>query len=348
MNILLTFNDAYAPHAASVITGLLNNCKEDLSVYVFYRNLSDETIKKFQVFYKDRLKLFEFYKIEFPEALYESIKKIEEKKKGYLKDKLEVYLRLFASSLIKEDGVLYLDCDIVVNGDISDIYNYIDEEKYIYAVKEYDPNYKFRRFSHIDEFQMPSNLYSLMIRDAFFTRMKKYHKMKVESPYFCAGVMYLNLKKMRNDNFFDVVLRKVQNESNFVFADQDILNSIIDGDFGVLPPKWNSFVLSYGLMLNYTTKELQEAQINPIIVHMPGVNKPWYKKSNGKFHRLYWKYRQDTPWPDYYKYPFYYKVKDYYIRVHNAVLWRISKLANLLRIERKITDGLDMLDSYCN
>ena len=347
MNVLLIFNDSYAVHAATVITGLLSKCSERLSIYVFYSSLSEGTIKTLKDYYVDKLDVFQFIKIEIPNNMYKFIERIESRKKGYLKNQLEVYLRLFAPLYLDVDDVLYLDCDIVINGDVSEIRKDVDESKLLCAVKEHDPNHKLRPSSDLEKEQMPPSLYEYIMRDSFFTRMKKYHKMHMTAPYFCAGVLYLNLALMRKCGFYDKVEEKMQYESNFVFADQDILNSIINGDFGVLPPKWNSFVAGQGILINYSTKELIEARVNPIIVHMPGLIKPWYKKETGKFQKQYWEYRKNTPWPEKYSYPKYRSLLDLFVKIYNKFFRIIINISNRLIIEKKRPDeGVDMQNAY--
>ena len=46
------------------------------------------------------------------------------------------YFRYFIAEFVKEDRALYLDCDMVVNGDIDSLFKKDFEENYIIAVQD--------------------------------------------------------------------------------------------------------------------------------------------------------------------------------------------------------------------
>lgn len=301
IKILMTFDEAYAPHAAAVITGLIRYSSVPLAFAVMHRGISEHCIKRFVDYYHKKNIHIDFIKVDFPHEIMEIIDNIESQE--HLKGKYDSYLRLLAPEYIEDDEVIYLDCDIVVNGDIALMMDEINRSKLLCAVKEHDPLHKLRSFASIDDYQYPASLEEYIIRDAFFYRLKNYYKMNMSSPYFCAGIMFMNLKKWREERLLEKIITKMRETKLFISADQDVLNSVIDGDFGVLSPKWNSFVVQQGIMLNYTSSELKEAIENPIIVHMPGASKPWNKNLGGKYRRQYWDFRLDTPWPESYSFP---------------------------------------------
>lgn len=299
MKILLTFNETYAPHAAAVITGLIKHSSKPLSIAVLYTTLEDDTINKFKQYYVNRLESIEFHKVELEGEFVESLLNVRGQK--HLKGKIETYLRLFAPLYIDDDDIIYLDCDIVVNGDVTEMIDEVDHRFYISAVKEYDPAYKYKDLNNTDKWNAPGSLYSVFVRDAMFTRFRRFCHQSVDVPYFCAGIMYLNLKKWKEDNLIGKMMDAIQKYKSFYFADQDIVNCVTEGKFGVLHPKWDSFVTNFGFTSGYSSKELEEAATNPAIVHMAGEYKPWTKGVGGKYRELYWQYRMDTPWPESYK-----------------------------------------------
>jgi lipopolysaccharide biosynthesis glycosyltransferase len=123
------------------------------------------------------------------------------------------YFRLHIHKYYTDDVILYLDVDIIINGSISDLFNYSVDNYYLAAV----PELTFDRFDSLN--------------------------MKSSSSYFNAGVMLINNKKWREDNFGDKVLEYIlENKSVIMMADQDGLNSIIDGDFLKLPAKYLSLI----------------------------------------------------------------------------------------------------------
>lgn len=334
IKILLTFSETYAPHAAAVITGLIKHSSTPLAFTVLHRDVSEECIRKFVDFYLKMNVHIDFVRVDIPQEIIEIIDKIESQ--GHLKGMYDPYLRLFACQYVLDDEVVYLDCDIVVNGDISKMLDEVDHSKFICAVKEHDPMHKMNKFSSLDKFQRPISLEEYMIRDAYFFRLKNYYHMNMTSSYFCDGVMYMNLKKWRDEKLLDRIISRMKETTLFVSADQDVLNSVIDGDYGVLSPKWNSFVTSQGIMLNYTTSELEEAVYHPMIVHMPGVAKPWNKNMGGKYREIYWEYRKETPWPESYRYPWYKRYAFFTKRVYNKLVRTLAKiLLSILIIGRE-------------
>lgn len=298
MKILLTFNDSYAPHAATVITGLLKYSTVPLSVAIMYTELTEDTINKFKTYYSDRLESLEFYKIDINGKLAEKL--IRVKSQTHLIGKIEPYIRLFAPLYLKDDGVMYLDCDIVVNGDIARVLDEIHGDEYCYGVQEYDPHHKFSDYTKLTQYTIPD--YKVYFyREAFFTRLIKFYNMDEDASYMCDGIMYMNLKKWRQDNLVDRFIKNIDKYGFFFSADQDILNCTINGKFGKISPKWNTIVMGAGIITNYSSEQFEEAKEKPIIVHMPGAAKPWNKSFGGEYRRMYWKYRIDTPWPEYYK-----------------------------------------------
>lgn len=297
MRIILSFNEAYAPHAAAVITGLIKHSSQLLSVAILYLDISDKTIARFKSYYSDRLDSIEFYKVEIESKLQRRIKDI--RTVSHLKGNVETYLRLFAHRYIKDDYALYLDCDIVVNGDVCQILNEVDYNCYVSGVKEYDPNHKLLDFSVSKNKEEFPALWHYICRDAHFYRLYKYYEMENTCCYMNAGVTFMNLKKWRDEKFYNIILSQLLSKDYFFAADQDVLNSCIKGEFGKLSPRWNSVVLNDGILSNYNHSELKEAIEKPIIVHLAGEGKPWNRKMGGTYRELYWEYRLDTPWPEY-------------------------------------------------
>ena len=297
MKILLSFNDAYAPHAASVVTGLIKNSSQKLSVVVLYYSLKAETIEKFVTYYEKRLASIEFIKVEIEPELAERLKSI--RSPMYLQGRIEPWLRLFASSYIHDDYVIWLDCDTVVTGDICKILDEVNNQYFISACKEYDPLYKnnLRDLKQLDKWVLPDNLENCMIADAHFYRLYNYYGIPYNMPYFCSGVMYMNLKKWREENFESKLIKKIYEIDYFFAVDQDVLNSVLKGQFGVLSPQWNVMESTRKSLTNYDSKQIEDSLVSPSIVHLGGGGKPWNEYFGGIYRKLYWDYRLDTPWP---------------------------------------------------
>lgn len=294
MKILLTFNESFAPHGAAVISGLLKYASKPISVAILYTDMRAETISSLKEYYDNRLESIEFHKVDVNSKLALKFRNIISQ--PHLSGKIETYLRLFATQYLNDDEVIYLDCDIVVKDDVYKMLDEVDYNSFVSGVREYDPKHYYLDFGNLDAFTKPS-YEEYFYRNAFFMRTLKYYKMSNDSSYLCCGIMHLNLKKWREENLVEKLMRKIDETNLFFCADQDVMNSVIDGHFGVVSPRWNTIVAYSGVMANYTSEQYKEARENPAIVHLPGSSKPWLKGAKGKYVDEYWELRKDTPWP---------------------------------------------------
>lgn len=135
------------------------------------------------------------------------------------------YARLALPFVLEEEKVLYLDVDTLVRDDISDFYN-MDISNY-YAAGVTEPK-----------------------------------KSKPGQPYFNAGVLLMNLRKIREDKVHIEWLRLAQSSRKFTAHDQDIINEICCTNILKVDPTYNSCPF---------TAEVD----NPKIVHGTRPTKPW-------------------------------------------------------------------------
>ena len=165
-----------------------------------------------------------------------------------------LYKFAIIKKLIQYDKVIYLDTDIVVNGDISELYDIDLNDNYIGGV--------FNILYYTQKKNLPA---MLKIPD-------------IES-YINAGVMLMNLKKMREDN----VVKKLEHYIGQFegSVDQHIFNKVCYGKILNIPPKYN-MTMSYQDLYQlpeseafYRKKELREAIDDPMIIHYTGERKPW-------------------------------------------------------------------------
>ncbi|HAJ77655.1 MAG TPA: hypothetical protein DCO89_01120 [Clostridiales bacterium] len=113
-------------------------------------------------------------------------------------------LRLLAPHLDLPDKIIYLDADTIINNDIKELFD-IDVENYEAGV----------------------------VRDIIFKNFVGFFN------YFNAGVMLLNLKRIRESGAFDKAA-KLCVTKKLAFADQDALNSSIKKRL-MIPYKFNWF-----------------------------------------------------------------------------------------------------------
>jgi lipopolysaccharide biosynthesis glycosyltransferase len=121
--------------------------------------------------------------------------------------------------------------------------------------------------------------------------------------YFNAGVLLLNLERMRADGCTAALLEVgTANAAELSFRDQDALNLVLAGRRLPLHPRWNCMnsVLLFDSSADvFGAAAVAEARAHPAIRHFegPGVNKPWHLLCERELRDAYFDHRRQTPWP---------------------------------------------------
>lgn len=262
-SIVFATNEKYLPHTAVTIVSLLeNNRGLKFKIYYIIDNVSDANKRKL-------ISMVDRY-----ECVIVFINVDASKLKNLVFSEhfnSAVYYRLMMAEVIEEEKILYLDSDIVVNDCIKGIFENNIDKYFLGAVV--DPG--FTRHG-----------------DLGMTR---------SSEYFNAGVMYVNLKKWREENVFEKCMNYLNNKSETIkLADQDVLNAIVDGSWKPMALKYNQqavvFVPDFFKKYRFFSfEELRIAIEKPIIIHYTGSLKPWHYRGNHPYKSLYWKYRRMSP-----------------------------------------------------
>lgn len=185
-----------------------------------------------------------------------------------------VYQRISLPILLNDtiSKVIYLDSDIVVRGDISELWETPLHGQPLGAVENLSPT------AHQD-IGLP------------------------RQGYFNSGVLIMDLVQWRNEQLSDQVLSSIASIIDTVrFVDQCGLNLALQGRWRRLPLKWNQQSDIYGVFrkslkgCGYSREEFLEAMSRPAIVHYIGKQKPWLKNSFHPFKPLYLKHLAETDW----------------------------------------------------
>ena len=166
---------------------------------------------------------------------------------------------LIADIFPQLDRILYLDSDIIVQGDLKAFYNTDLGQNYIAAIPDY----------HI-----MNNLYAKA-------------RELINSPfYFNSGVILMNLRQMREDNISEKLIQtklSISNDKTFTFMDQDALNIVFNGKTVKASPDYNFLNVYYEEFDRFAMQALAELSAdevasifrNPTILHLGGGTKPW-------------------------------------------------------------------------
>ncbi|MBR1423952.1 glycosyltransferase family 8 protein [bacterium] len=155
------------------------------------------------------------------------------------------------------DKMLYLDGDILVLKDLSNLYNVDLEDNYVAAVIDMAGELHFKQHRRINT-----------------------------KRYFNSGVMLLNLKKMREDDITQALLENKKKDTLRTFMDQDAFNITMDGKVIFLSPEYNmmranlfsNYIYSINKIANYyhtSISGIKDKINNPTILHLTSNIKPW-------------------------------------------------------------------------
>jgi len=168
--------------------------------------------------------------------------------------------------------IIYLDADIVVLGDVRELWASDLQGAPIGAVRD----------AYVDS-------------DAF---AQKWGRPPGNSLYFNAGMLVIDLAQVRSDKSFSAALEfVVEHNSELLLGDQDALNYTFWGAWRSVDPAWN--VQRY-----LSPKERAEEQLEPLrkwrrsapaMVHFIGVEKPWMPNIWHPWAWMYWMALERTP-----------------------------------------------------
>ena len=173
----------------------------------------------------------------------------------------EMYYRYYASLILDDEKIIYLDCDTIVVGDIADLYN-----------EELQDN--------------PIG----MVRD--FT-----HYVDSDNYGFNSGVMLIDKKRFENMRIRERCFELLKECNKYKFPDQDALNAICKDNIKELGPEYNyqvSLAYYHKFKEKIKNKKYKNLFLNsPIVVHFSYVTKP-YNNIYSKYSKQFWQYAKKS------------------------------------------------------
>ena len=172
------------------------------------------------------------------------------------------YYRFFIPALFPQyEKGLYLDCDIIVKGDVSELYDTALDGRILAAAPE-----------------------EVMLKvDVFGTYVEAVLDVPREE-YFSAGILVMNLEKMRRTSLEEQFVALLSRRTFRVTQDQDYLNVLCRGDTVLLDDSWNK-----------TAWEQVAVTSPPSIIHYKINWKPWHYEGV-RFEEDFWHYADKTPY----------------------------------------------------
>ncbi len=250
--ICFATDDNYVPFLAIAITSLLDNASKDnfYQIFVLITKLKDENIERIK-------------KLETPNSQIEFISLAKEMDKltdmFHLRDyySKETYYRIFIPNIFPQHKkVLYLDCDITVLGDISELYGTHIHGFYVGAVQEE----------------------VMQTFEVFGNYVEKADGIKRED-YFNAGILLINCRRWRKLMIAEKFVDLLERYKFRVVQDEDYLNVLCKGHVRRIPLGWNK--------TSYKNENFDDKNLN--LIHWKINWRPW-KYKNVLYEEHFWKY----------------------------------------------------------
>ena len=202
INVGIACDDNYSKYAGVVIASVLANADKEtiLHFYILDGGISEEN--KAKITSLKSIKSCEINFIQIDENLFNEYKQI----KTHTYISIATYYRLKLGTLLPNiDKIIYFDCDMVVNKDLTELFSCQLEDSIVAGVK-----------------------------DLNFRMLKK------NPSYVNAGMLVMDLKKIREQDIEYEFLKYTQNHIDTIkMGDQEIINSVLLGKIKLLPDKWN-------------------------------------------------------------------------------------------------------------
>ena len=254
--IFFSTDDNYLPYLDVAIASLIENASKDFQYRLIVLNtgLSPEGVAKVKQNERSG------FVIDFVD-ISKDVKKINSRLKNVYHFSIVTYYRLFIASLFPQyDKIVYIDCDLVVLGDISELYHVDLGENILGAAPE-----QFVRST--DEFRRYAEIALGVDPDK----------------YVNAGVLVINLKEFRNNQIEEKFIHLItEYDFDLLDPDQAYLNYLCQGKIYELPNGWN--------------KEPMPVPCNgkKNIVHYALYKKPWQYDDvmDGEY---FWQYARKSP-----------------------------------------------------
>ncbi|WP_218837116.1 glycosyltransferase family 8 protein, partial [Gilliamella sp. wkB171] len=107
---------------------------------------------------------------------------------------------------------------------------------------------------------------------------------------FNAGVLLINTNKWCEENISEKALTMINDGNIYKFADQDVLNILLENETLLLPIKFNTKI-----KISIDAHQEREIRSYTVILHYISQNKPWYKVYLSE---IFNDYLALSPWKD--------------------------------------------------
>lgn len=272
MDFVLGFDDNYSPFADTTIVSVCVNNSGEHCFYAITDYLSEENRKKLEHDVKRYGSHIEYIYInendikDFPIGPHMA--------NNYIS--IATYFRLFMIDRLpnRVQKVIYLDCDVVVNGSLDLIWNWkFENDHCILAANDEPENARLsvRRLGYDFSYS-----------------------------YFNAGVLMADIVKLRQIIDRNVINNYLKQYGSIIqFHDQDILNALLYDKRDIMPIEYDMLEVYYLKNRFSEDQDFYTKLKNPVIIHYSGPIKPWHIECKHPFKGLFYRYIGLTEYLDY-------------------------------------------------
>ena len=257
--VFFTVDDSYAPFLSVALASAIDNSSKDnkYKAIILYMKLNEQNRKRLKELETD------WFEIEFV-PMKQELDFITDRMSNRLRCDyftLTIYFRLFIPEMFPQyDKGIYIDSDVVLLGDLAELYNTDIGDNFIGACNDK---------SVLD---VPELLYYME------------NAVGVSGcEYINSGVLLMNLKKLRDErldsHFFNLLSTY---HFDCIAPDQDYLNALCNGKIYYLDTEWDA-------MPNENKPPLE----NPKLIHYNLFSKPWCY-DNIQYGEHFWKYAEKS------------------------------------------------------
>ncbi|MEK5029562.1 glycosyltransferase family 8 protein [Paenibacillus sp. FSL M7-1046] len=244
----------YAEHAGVVLASVFHNTASRVNVHILHdQTLTEENKSKLMRLTSRYKHTITFYPITLPENMLQVMENV-----GSINVWTQACMyRLLLPALIPVEKIIYLDCDVLVNMDLEELWRIDLGQYYLGAVWDQG----IMEVAHVIN-----------------------SKGLVPERYFNSGVVLFALNTIRcHQEWYEETLHFLRSFPDSTMPDQDALNAVFGGNYLQLDRRFNFF-----------NQSIPNHDFHNKIVHFTGTEKFWDQNSPGA--GLHHKYLSLTPW----------------------------------------------------
>lgn len=231
-NICYITDNGYVQHTLVSMASLVANKypTSKYKVFVVCDKVDDEKKKMFKAFARPDVQ------VVIVDAKNQDFQKKEQEIGKYISS--ATYIRLRLPSILSDvDRILYMDGDIIVQDDLTELFDMDMGDNYTIAGSlDYGTCISSLTWDKVDYIRNTLPGY--------------------EMTYVNAGVLVMELDKLRKSKFEERCKELYDTRKDFIYADQDIINFAEQRNIKVFPIYWNCPILAFHINYAHQSPEL--------------------------------------------------------------------------------------------